>query len=60
MAPTQRRVLGVLFLFLAATFAGVAYGAAKAAIDRPALWAVAVAAGALALWLATLCWRALR
>ena len=60
MAPAQRRALGVLFLFLAAGFAGVAYSASRAATDRPALWAVAAGAAALALWLAGLSWRALR
>ena len=57
---SQRRALGVLFLFLAAAFAGVAYAAARAATDEAALWVVAAAAAALALWLASLSWRAFR
>jgi len=59
-APPQRVALGVLFLFLAAAFGGVAYAAARAATDEAALWVVALAAAALALWLATLSWRAFR
>jgi len=50
----------VLFLFLAAAFGGVAYAAARAATDEAALWVVALAAAALALWLASLSWRAFR
>jgi hypothetical protein len=60
MAPPRRPSLGVLFLFLAAAFAGVAYAAARAAQDRPGLWSVVAGAAALALWLATLALRALR
>jgi len=57
---SQRRALGLLFLFLAAAFGGVAYSAGKAATDQPALWVVVVGAAALALWLGSLSWRALR
>jgi hypothetical protein len=60
MAAPKRPSLGVLFLFLAAAFAGVAFAAGRAAQDRPGLWAVAAAAVALALWLAGLALRALR
>jgi hypothetical protein len=56
----QRRALGVLFLLLAAAFAGVAYAAARATGGREALWAVVAAAALLALWLAGLAVRALR
>jgi len=60
MAAPQRRALGVLFLFLAAAFAGVAYAAGGAAADRPGLWAIVAGAAVLALWLAGLGIRALR
>jgi hypothetical protein len=58
VAPQQRSALGVLFLFLAAAFAGVAYAAARAARDHTGLWVVVVAAAALAVWLGTLSLRA--
>ena len=54
-APSQRRALGVLFLALALTFAGIAYAAAVAS-----QWFVAVPAGVIALWIATLAVSALR
>jgi hypothetical protein len=60
MAAPQRRALGALFLFLAAAFAGIAYTAGHAAVDRPGLWAVAAGAAALSLWLVGLAVRALR
>jgi hypothetical protein len=47
-------------MLLAAAFAGVTYAAAHAAQHRPGLWAVAIGAGALTLWLAALGLRALR
>jgi hypothetical protein len=56
-APSQRRALGALFLLLAAAFAGVAYTGVRA--GETAGWVIAVAAGALALWLASLSVRAL-
>jgi hypothetical protein len=59
-APSQRRALGALFLVLAASFAGVAFVAAQAALDQPGLWVVVAAAGALALWLLTFALAALR
>ena len=59
-APQQRAALGVLFLFLACAFAGVAYAAGRAASDHTALWIVVVAAAVLALWLAGLAIRAFR
>ena len=56
MAPrSQRRALGALFVVLAASFAGVAYGAGDAR-----QWVIAVAAGVLALWMAGLAARTLR
>jgi multisubunit Na+/H+ antiporter MnhB subunit len=52
--------LGALFLVLSLALAGVAWAAANAALDEPGVAVIAVAAGALALWLATLAYRALR
>jgi hypothetical protein len=54
-APSQRRALGALFLLLAVMFAGVAWAAGVAHV-----WVIAVAAGALALWMAQLTWQMLR
>ena len=48
-APSQRRALGVLFLFLSLAIAGIAYAAIVAR-----QWFVAVPAAAIALWLASL------
>jgi len=56
----QRSALGALFIVLAGALAGVTYAAAHAAQDRPGLYAVAVPAGAIAVWLALLGLRALR
>ena len=58
--PSQRRALGVLFLVLAASFAGLAAASASGAGSTLARWVVAAAAAALALWLASLAWRAFR
>jgi hypothetical protein len=58
--PGQRRALGALFLVLALTLAGVATAAADAARDETGLAVIAFAAGALALWLGLLSFRALR
>jgi hypothetical protein len=58
-APSQRRALGALFLFLAAGFAGIA--AAAIASDAGARgWVVGATAGVIALWLLGLAVRALR
>jgi hypothetical protein len=57
-APQQRAALGVLFLFLACAFAGVAYAAGRAAQDHTGLWIVVAAAAVLAIWLGTLSLRA--
>jgi hypothetical protein len=57
-APSHRTALGALFLVLATAFAGVAY--AGAAAGEAAGWVVAVAAAALAVWLAGMAVRALR
>ena len=53
--PAQRRALGALFLVLAVLFGGIAAAGAKAGV-----WPIAVAAGALALWMLTLVARAWR
>jgi hypothetical protein len=53
-APSQRRALGALFVFLAALFAGIALAAIGARV-----WVVAIAAGALAVWLLGLAVRSL-
>jgi hypothetical protein len=53
-APSQRRALGALFVFLAALFAGIAIASIGAGV-----WVVSIASGALALWLLGLAWRAL-
>jgi hypothetical protein len=58
--PGQRRALGALFLVLALMLAGVATAAADAARHEASLVVIAFAAGALALWLALLAFRALR
>ena len=52
----QRRVLGVLFLFLAVFFVGIAFTAIKA--GGSAL-VIGIAAAVLALWIGTLGLRAL-
>jgi hypothetical protein len=58
-APSQRRALGALFLFLAAGLAGIA--AAALASDAGARgWVIGGAAGVIALWLLGLAFRALR
>jgi hypothetical protein len=53
--PAQRRALGALFFVLAVLFGGIAAAGAKAGV-----WPIAVAAGALALWMLTLVARAWR
>jgi len=54
----QRRALGALFLVLALGMAGIAFAAASSNVG--AGWVIAVAAGALAVWLASMAYRALR
>jgi hypothetical protein len=56
----QRRALGALFLVLALGMAGIAFAAAYGAHDESAGWIIAAAAAALAVWLASLAFRALR
>jgi hypothetical protein len=58
--PGQRRALGALFLVLALVLAGIATAAADAARHEAGLVVIAFAAGALAVWLGLLAFRALR
>ena len=56
----QRRALGALFLLLAIGMAGIAFAAADGARNVGAGWVIALAAAVLAVWLATMAFRALR
>ena len=56
----QSRALGALFFLLAIGLAGIAVGAIRGARDEAVGWVIAVAAAALAAWLASMAWRALR
>ena len=56
----QRRALGALFLLLAIGFAGIAFAAAWGARNVGAGWIIAAAAAALAVWFASMAFRALR
>ena len=56
----QKPALGALFLLLAVGFAGVAFTAVYGAGGNVARWVIAVAAAALAVWLAGMALRALR
>jgi len=58
-APSQRRALGALFALIAIFFVGIAGAAFEAARDESLLWIIVLAAGALALWMATMAYRAL-
>jgi hypothetical protein len=49
-----------LFSLLALGFAGVAFASGHGAGREVGRWVVTLAAGALAVWLATLAWRTLR
>ena len=57
--PSQRSALGVLFLFLAACFAGIALASFAGGLEASRL-VVGFAAAALGVWLASLALRALR
>jgi hypothetical protein len=57
VARGRRRPLGALFLLLTLGFAGVGFAAARAGGTA---WVVALAAAALAVWMAELAFRALR
>jgi hypothetical protein len=56
----QRPALGALFAFLALAFAGGAFAAGYGAGGEVGRWVIALAAAALAVWLATMAFRALR
>jgi hypothetical protein len=56
----QRPALGALFALLAVAFASGAFAAAYGAGGEVGRWIVALAAGALALWMASMAFRALR
>jgi len=53
--PSQRRALGTLFAVLCLAFVGIAIAAADAGV-----WVIALASAALAFWLGSTAWRALR
>jgi hypothetical protein len=59
VAVSQRRALGALFLLLAALFAGVAFTAFSTDF-HVVRWGIGAAAGAIALWLLSLSFGALR
>ena len=52
--------MGALFLLLAIGFAGVAAAAVYGASRQGVGWAIAVAAAALAVWLGSMAFRALK
>jgi hypothetical protein len=56
----RRPALGALFSLLALGFAGIAFAAGKGAGGEARRWVVVLAATALAIWLATMAFRALR
>jgi hypothetical protein len=57
---TQRPALGALFALLAIAFAGVAFAAGNGAGDQAGRWIIAFAAAAIAVWLASMAFRAFR
>jgi hypothetical protein len=57
---SQRPALGALFALLALALAGIAFAAASGADGTVGRWVVAVAAGVLAVWLATMAFRVFR
>jgi hypothetical protein len=56
----QRPALGALFSLLALLFAGVAFAAGNGAGGAVGRWVIAFAAAVLAVWLASMAFRALR
>jgi hypothetical protein len=56
----QRPALGALFSVLALGFAGVAFAAGNGAGGQSGRWIIALAAAVLAVWLASMAFRALR
>jgi hypothetical protein len=57
---SQRPALGALFALLAIAFAGVAFTAGNGAGGQAGRWIIAFAAAALAVWLASMAFRAFR
>jgi hypothetical protein len=57
---SQRPALGALFSLLAIAFAGVAFAAGNGAGGQGGRWIIAFAAAALAVWLASMAFRAFR
>ncbi|HEY8630074.1 MAG TPA: hypothetical protein VIL73_05920 [Gaiellaceae bacterium] len=57
---SQRPALGALFALLAIAFAGVAFAAGNGAGGEVGRWIIAFAAAALAVWLASMAFRAFR
>ena len=57
---TQRPALGALFSLLAIAFAGVAFASGNGAGGEVGRWIIAFAAAALAVWLASMAFRAFR
>ena len=60
MRVSQRPALGALFALLAIGLAGVAFAAGYGAGGEVGRWVVALAAGVLAVWLASMAFRAFR
>jgi hypothetical protein len=60
LAVKQRRALGALFALLALALAGVAFAAGNGAGGQAGRWIIALAAAVLAVWLASMAFRALR
>jgi hypothetical protein len=56
----QRPALGALFSLLALAFAGVAFAAGYGAGGEAGRWIIALAAAVLAVWLASMAFRAFR
>ena len=56
----QRQALGALFSLLAIAFAGVAFAAGYGAGGEAGRWIIALAAAVLAVWLASMAFRAFR
>jgi hypothetical protein len=59
-AVKQRPALGALFALLALAFAGGAFAAGYGAGGEVGRWVVALASAALAAWMATMAFRALK
>ena len=58
-AGPQRFLLGLLFLFLAASFTGIALGSLRNGIEARQI-VTALAAGVIAFWMGSMALRALR